>query len=79
MVCKFTVPNPEKIMIADWKSGDYSSVCQVKDILYFYIYIDKGTYEKYTVNPIKNLGGGGGGGFGWGGVEGWGEKAYNCN
>ena len=20
-----------------------------------------------------------GGGFGWGGVEGWGEKAYNCN
>ena len=21
----------------------------------------------------------GGGGFGWGGVEGWGEKADNCN
>ena len=20
-----------------------------------------------------------GGGFGWGGVEGWGEKTYNCN
>ena len=20
-----------------------------------------------------------GGGFGWGGVEGWGEKAHNCN
>ena len=20
-----------------------------------------------------------GGGFGWGGVEGWGENAYNCN
>ena len=20
-----------------------------------------------------------GGGIGWGGVEGWGEKAYNCN
>ena len=20
-----------------------------------------------------------GGGFSWGGVEGWGEKAYNCN
>ena len=20
-----------------------------------------------------------GGGFGWGGVEGWGERAYNCN
>ena len=20
-----------------------------------------------------------GGGLGWGGVEGWGEKAYNCN
>ena len=24
-------------------------------------------------------GGGGGGGFGWGELEGWGEKAYNCN
>ena len=24
-------------------------------------------------------GGGGGGGTGWGGVEGWGEQAYNCN
>ena len=23
--------------------------------------------------------GGEGGGFSWGGVEGWGEKAYNCN
>ena len=24
-------------------------------------------------------GSGGRGGFSWGGVEGWGEKAYNCN
>ena len=24
-------------------------------------------------------GGWGGTGFGWGGVEGWGEKAHNCN
>ena len=23
--------------------------------------------------------GGEGGGFSWGGVEGWGEKAYDCN
>lgn len=37
MVCKLTVPNPKKIMIADWKSDDYSSVYQIKDILYFYI------------------------------------------
>ena len=25
------------------------------------------------------VGVGEGGGFSWGGVEGWGEKAYNCN
>ena len=32
------------------------------------------------MDKIKGEGGGGGGrGFGWGGVEGWGEKAYNCN
>ena len=32
------------------------------------------------MDKIKGKGGGGeGGGFGWGGVEGWGEKAYNCN
>ena len=29
----------------------------------------------FEIYPIR----GEGGGFGWGGVEGWGEKAYNCN
>ena len=37
-------------------------------------------YYKGHMDKIKGEGGGGGGrGFGWGGVEGWGEKAYNCN
>ena len=32
------------------------------------------------MDKIKGEGEGGGRrGFGWGGVEGWGEKAYNCN
>ena len=32
------------------------------------------------MDKIKGEGGGGeGGGFRWGGVAGWGEKAYNCN
>ena len=35
---------------------------------------------KGHMDKIKGEGGDGGGrGFGWGGVEGWGEKAYNCN
>ena len=41
---------------------------------------DYRNYYKGHVDKIKGEGGGGGGrGFGWGGVEGWGEKAYNCN
>ena len=28
---------------------------------------------------MDKIKGEGGGGFSWGGVEGWGEKAYNCN
>ena len=43
----------------------------------------KGDYRNYYkghMDKIKGEGGGGGGrGFGWGGVEGWGEKAHNCN
>ena len=32
------------------------------------------------MDKIKGEGGGGdGGGFRWGGVEGWGENADNCN
>ena len=41
---------------------------------------DYRNYYKGHMDKIKGEGGGGGGrGFGWGGVEGWGEKAYNCN
>ena len=37
-------------------------------------------YYKGHMAKIKREGGGGGGrGFGWGWVEGWGEKAHNCN
>ena len=42
----------------------------------------RGDYRKYYkghMDKIKGEGRGGGGGFGWAGVEGWGEKAYNCN
>ena len=35
-------------------------------------------YYKGHMDKIKGEGGGGGG-FGWGGVEGWGENADNCN
>ena len=38
------------------------------------------TYYKGHMDKIKGEGEGGGGrGFGWGGVEGWGENADNCN
>ena len=37
-------------------------------------------YYKGHMDKIKGEGRSGeGGGFNWGGVEGWGEKAYNCN
>ena len=37
-------------------------------------------YYKGHMDKIKGEGEGEGGrGFGWGGVEGWGEKAHNCN
>ena len=43
----------------------------------------KGDYRNYYkghMDKIKGESGAGeGGGFGWGRVEGWGEKAYNCN
>ena len=42
-----------------------------------------GDYRNYCKGhrkKIKGEGGGGeGGGYSWGVVEGWGEKAYNCN
>ena len=45
--------------------------------------VGRGDYRNYYkghMDKIKGEGGDGGGrGFGWGGVKGWGEKAYNCN
>ena len=45
--------------------------------------VKRGDYRNYYkghMDKIKReFGGGGGRGFGWGGVEGWGEKAHNCN
>ena len=41
---------------------------------------DYRNYFKGHMDQIKGEGGDGGErGFGCGGVEGWGEKAYNCN
>ena len=41
---------------------------------------DYRNYYKGHMDKIKRVGGGGeGSGFSWGGVEGWGEKAHNCN
>ena len=41
----------------------------------------RGDYRNYYNGHMdKTKGEGGeGGGFSWGGVEGWGEKAHNCN
>ena len=47
--------------------------------------VGRGDYRNYYkghMDKTKGEGRGGvgeGGGFSWGGVEGWGEKAYNCN
>ena len=45
--------------------------------------VGRGDYRNYYgghMDKAKGEGGGGeGGGFTWGRVEGWGEKAYNCN
>ena len=41
---------------------------------------DYRNYYKGHMDKIKGKGRGGGGrGVSWGGVEGWGEKAHNCN
>ena len=42
----------------------------------------RGDCRNYFKGHMDKIGGmvvGEGGGFSWGGVEGWGEKAYNCN
>ena len=45
--------------------------------------VGRGDYRNYYKGPWTKPRGrvevGEGGGFSWGGVEGWGEKAYNCN
>ena len=46
--------------------------------------VRRGDYRNFYKGHMDKIegedgGGEGGGGFGWGGVEGWGEKAYNCN
>ena len=39
----------------------------------------RGDYRNYYKGHMDKIKGEDGGGFGWGGVEGWGEKTYNCN
>ena len=39
----------------------------------------KRDYRNYYKGHMDKIKGVGGGETGWGGVEGWGEKAYNCN
>ena len=39
----------------------------------------RGDYRNYYKGHMDEVKGEGGGGVSQGGVEGWGEKAYNCN
>ena len=41
--------------------------------------VGRGDYRNYYKGHRGRVEVGEGGGFSWGGVEGWGEKAYNCN
>ena len=45
--------------------------------------VGRGDYRNYYKGHMDKSRGrlevGEGGGFSWGGVEGWGEKAHNCN
>ena len=41
--------------------------------------ITRTTIKDTWTKPRWRVERGEGGGFSWGGVEGWGEKAYNCN
>ena len=45
--------------------------------------MERGVYRNYYKGNMDKIKGrveaGKGGGFGLGGVEGWGEKAHNCN
>ena len=54
----------------------YSCLRQRGQITLAYPGLYTNNYHKGHMDKIK---GEGGGGFSWGGVEGWGEKAYNCN
>ena len=41
--------------------------------------VRRGDYRNYYEGHMDKIKWEGGGGFGWCGVEGWGEKAHNCN
>ena len=41
--------------------------------------VGRGDYRNYYKGHMDKTTGEGGGGFSWGGVEGWGVKAYNGN
>ena len=43
------------------------------------VFYPKEEFTKTWTKPRGRVEVGEGGGFSWGGVEGWGEKAYNCN
>ena len=67
-----------------FKPFHYTSVYQVKKKIKYQwmiqLFFKSSMIYKGHMYKIKGEGRSGGGrGFSWGGVEGWGEKAYNCN
>ena len=67
-------------MFLPWKTD---STRRKNTYLYVYSFYRRGDFRDHCKGHMDQMGGvveaGEGGGFGWGGVEGWGEKAYNCN
>ena len=41
--------------------------------------MERGVFRNYYKGHMDKIKGEEGGGIGWGGVEGWGENADNCN
>ena len=69
------------VMEGDFAWGGEHTIQYTDDKLYSCI---PETYRSFLgmshgQNQRERLEAGEGGGFGWGGVEGWGEKADNCN
>ena len=69
-----------------FKIPDSSKANFIKESTMIYLFLgikifeSTGTTMKDTwTKPRGRVEVGEGGGFSWGGVEGWGEKAYNCN